>query len=131
MFFLRPYRSSSQQPLLINIQLDRRIHDLPIALIRHNRRLLEKLLPLFRQRRQRELRILRRSRANLNFAIGRDSRQDSIITSSTFNTESRLLDNGVGVNESLELGIVLRSFAGFLNGAGKLGRQVGPGVVVG
>jgi hypothetical protein len=131
MFFLRPYRSSSQQPLLINIQLDRRIHDLPIALIRHNRRLLEKLLPLFRQRRQRELRILRRSRANLNFAIGRDSRQDSIITSSAFNTESRLLDNGVGVNESLELGIVLRSFAGFLNGAGKLRRQVGPGVVVG
>ena len=102
--------------------------DSPVTLIWHDRSLLEELLPLLRQRRQRKLCIRSRPRANVDFTI-RDSRQDSVVATSSFDAERSRSRDRIRGDESRKLAIILCSFVGFLNGAGQLRRQIRPLVV--
>lgn len=95
----------------------KRHDDSPITLIRHDRRLLEELLPLLRQSRECELSVRRTAGANFDLSIFGDCGQNGVVATGSFNAKSARSCDCVGAKERRELAVSFRGFVRFLNGA--------------
>ena len=99
----------------------------PVTLVRRDWSLLEELLPLLRQSREREQSIFGIAATDVSLAIG-DGHKNCVGRARGFDSEGSWSGNGIGSGEGLELTVIVASLVGFLQCSGQSRGQVSPWV---